>query len=351
MSKKILHIGADGSFLRSFIDFVKDEFVFSKHTFLITTDKYKKPDCRNVMLSHRTLLARLKHYVFSVIKVNNSDKVILHGIFDIKLVFILFLMPWTLKKCYWVIWGGDLYDYKIGKRNWKWKLSELIRRPVIKRIGNLVTYIPGDVELARQWYGAVGKYHECLMYLSNVIDPKIMELGNEKLESHPGLNILLGNSSDASNNHIESLQKLIPYREEEIKIFAPLSYGDQLHAKKVIEKGKDWFGEKFIPLTSFMEFNEYLEFLKTIDIAIFNHKRQQAMGNTITLLALGKKVFMRCDVTQWSFFKSHGIKVYDIEAFTLDDTKNSQTEENRHRVRSSFSKINLLKQLKAIFSD
>lgn len=53
--------------------------------------------------------------------------------------------------------------------------------------------------------------------------------------------------------------------------------------RKVIIKGKELFGEKFIPLTEFMTFEKYLEFLGSIDIAIFAHKRQQAMGNTITI--------------------------------------------------------------------
>lgn len=99
-----------------------------------------------------------------------------------------------------------------------------------------------------------------------------------------------------------------------------------------------------------MPFDQYLEFLGKIDIAIFNHKRQQAMGNTITLLGLGKKVFMRSDVTQWAFFKSHAIAVYDIEAFALTDDEDIQVEENKHRVKSYFSESGLLKQLIGVFS-
>ncbi|MES1927748.1 hypothetical protein SADO_00790 [Salinisphaera dokdonensis CL-ES53] len=34
-----------------------------------------------------------------------------------------------------------------------------------------------------------------------------------------------------------------------------------------------WFGEKFapVPVTEFMLFEEYLEFLKNINIAVFNY--------------------------------------------------------------------------------
>src|SRR5690606_38136182 len=143
---------------------------------------------------------------------------VLHGLFNPKILLILFLMPWQLKKCYWVMWGGDLYVYQFGEKNWKWRVREFLRRPVIKNMGHLVTYIPGDVELARQWYGAKGEYHECLMYLSNVVDPDIIQAAQAGLEEHKGQNILVGNSADPINNHIEALEKLLPYKDENIKI-------------------------------------------------------------------------------------------------------------------------------------
>ncbi len=349
MSNKILHVGVDGGFLRSFIDLVRDKFEFDKHTFLIITEKYQKSDCKNVVLSQRTIIARLRHYILSVIKMHQSDKIVLHGLSDAKFVFILFLMPWLLRKSCWVLWGGDLYIYNLGEKNWKWKIREFIRRPVIKNMGHLLTYIPGDVELARQWYDAKGEYHECLMYLSNVVDSDIIKTAQAGSEEYKGLNILVGNSADPGNNHIESLKKLLPYKEDKIKIFAPLSYGDQNHAKKVISQGKAWFGDKFVPMTDFMPFEQYLEFLKSLDIAIFNHQRQQAMGNTITLLGMGKTVFMRSDVSHWRFLKGLGIKLNDVENLELCRIARDEADENARVVHSYFSKATLIKQLADIF--
>jgi hypothetical protein len=116
-------------------------------------------------------------------------------------------------------------------------------------------------------------------------------------KQHTGINILVGNSADPSNNHLDVLDKLEAHKNENIKIYVPLSYGNQ-----VIAEEKKRFGDKFIPRTEMMPFQNYLEFMGLIDIAIFNHKRQQAIGNTITLLGLRKKVFIRSDVVQWQFF-------------------------------------------------
>lgn len=347
MSGIILHISGCDKFIPPFVDFIKENFNFNEHDFLLSDGMARdqiKP-CSNVYIARKKIFDYLIYYIKVVIKLHQSRKVILHGLFDIRLVVILFFMPWLLKKCYWVIWGGDLYVYQLGERNWKWKVREFFRRPVIKNIGHLVTYIKGDYELVQQWYGAKGQYHECFMYTSNLY--KEYDVPQKQ---HTGINILVGNSADLSNNHLEVFDKLEAFKDQDIKIYAPLSYGNQDYAKSIIQQGKQRFGGKFEALIKFMPFNQYLEFLGKIDIAVFNHKRQQAMGNTITLLGLGKKVFMRSDVTQWGFFKSHGIAVYDIEKFILIDSENDQIEENKHRVKTYFSEQTFLNQLREIFN-
>ena len=99
MSKKILHIANSDKFIPPFIEFVKEHFEFSEHEFLLTggmAQDQLKPHA-NVQLSKRTILGRRKHYTQAVIKMHQAQKVILHGLFDIKLVYILFFMPWLLK--------------------------------------------------------------------------------------------------------------------------------------------------------------------------------------------------------------------------------------------------------------
>lgn len=342
MSKKILHIGRAGNFLSPLIDLVKETFSFDEHTFLLTSGMDRVKPYKNVKVYQHTRGQRIKYYKSVLIKMHRADKVILHGLFDINLVFILFCAPWLLKKCYWVIWGGDLYAHQFGIKNRRWKRNEFLRSFVIKRIGHLVSYIKGDVELARKWYGAKGEYHECIMYLSNVYKELDIPASSSQVT-----NIQVGNSADPSNNHIEALEKLLPYKDDDICIYVPLSYGSQEHAKKVITQGEKWFGDKFIPLTNFMPFKEYLKFLGNIDIAIFNHKRQQAMGNTITLLGLGKKVYMRCDVSQWDLFQGLGVDVSDIAQLesSIFESSGQSSLENGVIIKRYFSKENLVKQL------
>lgn len=346
----ILHVAGLDKFIPPFVNLIKEEFGERNHQFWLTgsVEKYPVELSDSVYICGSGFWNKICAYAKLIRQLHAAQKVMLHGLFNIRLVVLLALCPWLLPKCHWIIWGGDLYSYQLANRDWKWKVKEFFRRSVIKNIGHLVTYIEGDVALARKWYGAKGIYQECLMYLSNVVNPNTICLSHQQ-HNKSGLNILLGNSADPSNNHIEAMERLLPYKDRNIKIFVPLSYGDQIHAEAVIRQGSEWFGDKFVPMAELMPFNQYLDFLKSLDIAIFNHQRQQAMGNTITLLGMGKTVFMRSDVSHWRFLNSFGINMGNVADLTLQPIGHELLQENSQIVQSYFSKETLIKQLSNIF--
>lgn len=347
---KILHIGSTNKFVNPFIEVVKKAFNFHQHEFLLLAKENSCEKYDNVHIFRLTKIEMLKYYLFAILKMHRAEKIILHGLFDSRLIVILFCAPWLLKKCHWVMWGGDLYSYALGEKKWKWKSAEFFRRGVIRNMGFLVTYLKGDVELARQWYGAKGKYIECLMYPSNVytVPPSFSPVVEKNTKT---LNILLGNSADPSNNHPEVLLKLAAFKEKDINIFAPLSYGNPDYAKQIVAEGRAIFGDKFQALTEFIVLDAYLKMLAEIDIAVFNHRRQQAMGNTIVLLGLGKKVFMRADTVQWSFFQELGVCVYNINELKdlVIEDESTSLEKNVEIVKKFFSEEKMIDQLAALF--
>ena len=159
-----------------------------------------------------------------------------------------------------------------------------------------MTYIKGDYDLAVKIYKSKAAFHHCIMYPSNVYyDIDFSRNFNETKYTR----VLVGNSASLTNNHLEIFDKL--KKHDNIVVFTPLSYGDLDYREKVISEGRKIFKERFMPITDFMTSDKYNKFLFSMDIAIFNHKRQEAMGNTITLLGMGKKVFIRDDITTWVF--------------------------------------------------
>jgi len=340
----IAHIAVGDKFIEPFIQFIENHFDSKDHLFLISPMAlYKvKPRSNVVMLDER--MGRLRKMAEWSKAMNKADKIILHGLFDIRVINLLCLQPWLLKKCYWVMWGGDLYHYKLRGRGIRSDIQEAKRAFVIKRMGHLVTYIKGDYELAQKWYGARGEYHTCLMYPSNlykdyVVPPKQGDT----------VNILVGNSADPTNNHAEIFEKLMPNKDQNIRIICPLSYGIAEYSDRIVKLGAELFGDKFSPLLDFMPFENYMELLGQIDVAVFAHKRQQAMGNTITLLGLGKKIYMRSDVTSWTIFNEQGIKVFDVDKLDLKPIEEDLRKKNQARIKSIFTEVALVGQLHSIF--
>ena len=344
-SDKIVHICNLDKFIPPFIDFLEEHFddFEERHVFWVRGDSEKYPyrPRKNIISAP---IGRLRSMLSYIRAVNSADKIILHGLFNANQIRLLSVMPWLHKKCYWVIWGGDLYRRQLAKRTFKWRINEVLRRWIISRIGHLVTHIGGDVDLARKWYGAKGHWHECFMYTSNLFHKYE---GSPKAD--PTINILVGNSADPSNNHEEILERLTQYKNDDIQIYAPLSYGNPAHAEKIAKLGNKLFGDKFTAVTQFMAFNEYMEFLSTIDIAIFNHNRQQAMGNTTTLLGMGKSVYMRSGLSSSQLMRDLGVSVQDVATFKMERISSEIAEINAMIISQYFSHENLASSWRRIF--
>lgn len=340
-------------FIAPFIDFIKEHFDFTEHFFIIiggvSEDVAKLPHYENILILDESYDSKFNYFKYSTLMksyTKNADKIILHALFSDNKNFFLYFNQHLLSKCYWVMWGADLYYYKRPRNRLRDKVRHYIRTKIYSKMGHFITYIKGDYELAQKWYGAKGKYHECFMYPSNLY--KEYDI---KPKEHSTINIQLGNSADPTNNHIKVMNKLAKHKDENIQIFTPLSYGDEEYAKDVIAKGKELFGDKFVALTDFMPFEKYLEFLGSIDIAIFAHKRQQAMGNTITLLGLGKKVYMRSDIATWQFFLEKNIQVFDVSSIGIDEIDKQIKSQNKQKIKDYFSEKNLKNQLNGLFNE
>jgi len=349
---KIIHIIFNDKFIKPFIDFIEKHFDRDEHLFVFMDGNDEKvfpiPEADNILninnkYSGKKNILKLSHILNPLLE--DADKVILHSLFSHNLIFYLYLHQQYLKKCYWVLWGGDLYTDITRQKTLRNAFRRYIKSRVIKQMGGLITYIrEGDFELTQKYYGTQAKCYESFFYLSN-----LYEEYDIKPKKHTTINIQVGNSADPTNNHIEIFEKLKKYKNKDIKIIAPLSYSSPENAKKVIKIGKQIFGDKFEPLTDFMPFEKYLELLGEIDIAIFNHKRQQAMGNITTLLGLGKKVYVRRDETPWKMFNKLQIKVYDTTLdISIDTIDEDVKEENQKKVKAYFSEENLVKHWEQI---
>ena len=245
-----------------------------------------------------------KIYGKKIIKImNNADKVIISGVFGIQITYA-FLPKKILNKTYLQFWGGDFYCYRDINKFSKMYLKKVFTQKCIKNCAGIINLIPDDYEELCKIFPNNKKHFVGEM----PGDPKekrnyadyFMKVKNSKI-------IIIGNSATPENHHIEVFKMLEHLKNENIKIICPLSYGDKNYSKEVIKTGKEIFQDKFKAIEEFMEFNEYIKLLSKCDIGIFYNDRQQAMGNILALICMGKKLYLREGTTMWKEYKRHNI--------------------------------------------
>lgn len=185
-------------------------------------------------------------------------------------------------------------------------------------------------------------------YLENLV-PINLEPYNQ------GQHILLGNSSSWTNNHLDAfplLKDLHLYRAD-IKVYTPLSYGDEAYKKIIAIKGKTILGDQFVPMAEFLPLNEYTEILKKCSVAIMNHNRQQALGNIVLLIWLGMRLYLQESNPVSQFLKRLGIIYFKLnEDFdltkpqTLQPLSNNEVLANRKALKNHYGKDVVFQRIK-----
>jgi dTDP-N-acetylfucosamine:lipid II N-acetylfucosaminyltransferase len=179
---------------------------------------------------------------------------------------------------------------------------------------------------------------------------------NNGLYHNNEIKILLGNSADPSNNHIDILYLL-----EDLKfegdIICPLSYGgNPKYIERIIQIGDSKFGRHFRPLNTILPIDQYNKIIGTCNIVIMNHYRQQAMGNILVCLMQGSAVYLNKKNPAYQFLKRNGIKIFKIDEIqSLDsfaDNKLSVDDIKTHteNILHIFSKEAVSKKTKAFIN-
>ncbi|MEQ9100861.1 MAG: TDP-N-acetylfucosamine:lipid II N-acetylfucosaminyltransferase [Imperialibacter sp.] len=129
-----------------------------------------------------------------------------------------------------------------------------------------------------------------------------------------GENILIGNSASYTNNHLEVFEKLQSFDLRGRKLITPLSYGDPQYIKAISKIGYRQFPNNFHPLTEFLTIESYNEILSSCSIVIMNHYRQQGIGNILSTIYFGCKVYLSEESILYSFLRRIGCLVFSVES-------------------------------------
>lgn len=344
-----LHFLIDSIYTNKFVKFIDRNFNSSQHVFILFD--------RNPKFLNTDRVVKPNNLEFILKKMLEAKAIFLHSLFDLNTLLLLLKNEKYLSKTLGVLWGGDLYNYWLRNHHSDNEQKfEKIKSFIIKNINGIISLVEEDYYFAKQKYNTKAKY--VYAFYPNPIDFEMLDsLSNRNLTTQANY-ILVGNSASPTNNHFDILNSLARYQLKNTFIICPLSYGGfQDYANQVHRYGRTLFGGRFIAIREFLSPSEYANILANINVAIFAHKRQQALGNILTLLYLGKKVYVRSDVSTWNFLNRLGIKVFDTikilerqekDLFSFD---NQTGTKNREVVKFEFSEERCVQLWKAIFDE
>lgn len=282
------------------------------------------------------------------------------------------------RNIYWIAWGGDIYNLLLQQRGFEiysdkkllWK-SSLTRQPywlfllrmkfslyrtqrILVKAGKKIRYFVPDsmydeYPLIQKYYPEF-KHFEYKEFFYYPIDEVLGSLISSYVT---GSNIIIGNSSSVSGNHMDVLNKLVGLNVKG-KIIVPLSYGSTSYAKIVNQHGRSLFGDQYVSVTEFMPLDEYNRLLMSANVFIYGNWRQEAVGNILIALYLGGKVFLYDRNPLLTFYKRMGLYIYSLD--DIDDTSlskpltKSEIETNRRILLENYSSKRQLELIASNFS-
>ena len=330
----VLHVIDPDKFTEPLANILNEDERFKNHYFLC-------PKQSDINESSQVLYLKSplsKHLFYNIWKMLDlcfkAKKIVLHGAV---LIQFFFFFTFFFHKISWVIYG---YELGVIKASAGW-YSRMLRF-VLSRVSSHISHVYEDSVEVNKLLESKAEFIYSPMYLSNIVDTSFFKA--EEVSKKVTINVLVGNSTDPTNEHLSIFDMLEGEIEFINKIFCPLSYGtyDEYRDEVIIE-GTRRFGDKFVPLTELMVIEKYVDFLKTIDVAVFNHNRQQAMGNTLTLLGLGKIVYMRTGTNSYESLTKRGFAVFDNKLIKESGIKmNRKTTINKAMLEKHYSKSILI---------
>ncbi len=308
--KKFLHIITTGNLTvaRRYPWYINESFDKRDHNYLIIGNNIEKKELPD---NSEQLNCFNNRVVKSCIK--NSEHVFFHSFcMSAKLkVWFLFHRK-QFKKVVWIEWGMDLYEDKHGKTLLR-KGLYLIDQHLKKNVRVFVGIFPMDCMFYKRKYPATKAkvfYAPYSIDNENSINKVFLThpVGNSlkrKTINGKTINLLIGHQANPKLNHCEIIDYISRFKDENIQVYIPLSYGDKKYADEVSEYAIQMLGDKVYIIRDYMSLDEYMSVLEKMDIAIFHVERQIALGNILPLIYLQKKIYLKSSGVMYEYF--HGM--------------------------------------------
>lgn len=368
--KLIVHIIPRTIFLIYFIDLLDDLSDKYRHVFFVygkylqmdknvydmyeCSDNYEFYDLGGVKSSIINIISILSTKIKYIL--HNADLIVAHSLSAEAIQYLLFNQD-ILKKTVWIGWGEAFVYHQNTTGNllnpitYLWKLMYLFQKIIAKNINYVATSLPEYKYILEHYNPQISRLRLDSPYYINNLSSIRYDNTQERTTK-----IIVGHSGWKEGNHIEILNILKRYKDNDILLYLPLSYGEVNYIKLVEKMALTIFGNKAIIISNFLPPNEYSRLLADMDIGIYNAKNQTGFGNITALLGNGTKVYLNEDGYNWLVFSDLGYTVYPVqnlktESFTEFKSIDPQLAYANHRTsKTILSRENVVKQWCDVFS-
>jgi len=360
----VIHLMHDEKFLDSAIELFENINGCRNIYFVCLPEKKMVPF---FIKSSKIKIIHNKDDVFKELEsVKQINGIIIHYYDNQKAQLLIALKKeYPKSKVFWFAWGADfyskinypLYDKRtsqallrkqiiqiIQKQYWKGLIINFLTKPFFRKdkfwnLGvPLIDYCSPVLPNEYNYLLKIKKFKAIQIQYSYSNSKEIDSIINRIQNLQIGNNVLIGNSATPSNNHLDIFQRI--KREELVgKLIVPLNYGTFWYKELIKKEGKLLFGEYFYPIVDFMQKEDYFDLISSCGVVIFNHYRQQAMGNSSAMLYFGARVYLSEKSIAYQYYKSLGIHIYSLEndfaKYKFTKLEMEKVIENREKMNNS----------------
>lgn len=323
MKYQVLHVIPgfhSGNMVSRVVEFY-DRYFSENHHFCLYSFTNVEPNQFNpsVSIDQRLVcinVKRLRECLAFIRYLDKYDIVAIHYMAispRLQLIMMLFFRN-MFKKMVWIEWGADLYEYSgfySGSR-----ILTSIYENFCRSVRSFVAIFEPDIAEYRKLFGNKNRIF-CAPYSfaekQDGLPPQGPTIKFHSFGDDGVRRVLVCHRCYALTDPIGSIEALSKYNKNNLSIVIPFGGGNPDYIAKAVERAHLLFGTNVELIEKYLSLENLIALVESVDVLVFNSKRQIALGTIYIAFLARKKVYLSEEGVMYGYFRNIGIPVGSVE--------------------------------------